>query len=141
MPKVRIIEMSVEQNGEFFYQKMGQFFASRRIRQELGNYAMSNEPDWRWFVAFKDDAVVGFLGTEPRKNTGFHISVLYVVEAERRQGIISSLLKAALEKADEKSCAVTITAKREFAPILEKYGFYPTSARGKNWIGMKRDKK
>lgn len=141
MPEIRIVEMSVEQNGDYFYQKMGQFFASRRIRQELGNYALSNEPNWRWFVAFKDDAVVGFLGTEPRKTGSFHIMVLYVVEAKRRQGIISSLLKAALEKADEKSIAVTITAKKEIAFSLEKYGFYPTSVRGKNWIGMKRDKK
>lgn len=141
MPEIRIVEMSVEQNGDYFYQKMGQFFASRRIRQELGNYAMSNEPDWHWFVAFKDDAVVGFLGTEPRKTASFHIIVLYVVEAERRKGIISSLLKAALEKADEKSCSVTITAKKEIAFALEKYGFHPTSVRGKNWVGMKRDKK
>lgn len=141
MQQVRIVEMSVIKNGEYFYQKMGPFFASRRLRQELGNYALSNEPDWIWFVAFKDEAVVGFLGTEPRKSGSFHITVLYVVEAERRQGIIRSLLKTALEKADENACSITITVKKELAYTLEKYGFYPISVRGKNWIGMKRDKK
>lgn len=125
-------------DADEFYKLMGPFFASRSVRKEFGGYPLSNEDEWNWIVAEKENKIIGFVAIEPMKKS-FHISSGYVIAEYRRKHIFKELMQHVITFAEENKSPITITARQELQPMLEGFNFIAGKKRGKEWIGMRRE--
>lgn len=131
--------LSAEDNSAIFWPLMGPVFASRSIRKDFDGYALSNEDNWLWLVALKDDELIGFMGIEPLKS-GFKINAMWVHNEYRRQGICSELIMRATKLADDTKMYLSITARAYMQGELEKQGFLVTGKKSQKWLNLRRDK-
>lgn len=126
---------TISSKNKDFYAKMGRFFASRQLRNELGGYAISNEDEYFWVVAEYRKEIIGFVGVEP-KTKGHDIQAFYVVEKYRKQGIMDNMMREVLRLC---SGLITVTVPKSMKSMLKKYSFVAAKEKGKNWINMRRE--
>jgi len=119
---------------------LGSLVTSRTIRKELG-IVISSDDNYTWWVAKWEGIVVGFGAVALRKEvaTLYHS---YVFENFRNRGIYSLMLKRRVEfiKTQKNIKKIVTTATKYSKPILEKFGFYETSKRGKYFNMILLDK-
>jgi ribosomal protein S18 acetylase RimI-like enzyme len=119
--------------NEFFWSKMGRFFASAKVRSDLGGYVTS-DTRFTWWLAFDDaNQVMGFCASR-RDKTGAQVYLTYdyVLPNLRGQGIYCALFQARLEAVLQDA-----NIKRLFAVcgkmslgMYEKHGFVTYGQRG-----------
>jgi len=92
-----IFDMITNENKEF-YQLIGPFLGRREIEKEIG-FQIYNKDGKVWFLAKKNDKVVGFCASEYRKNHSWFCSD-YVISKYRNNGIYSALFNLRLHNTD-----------------------------------------
>ena len=111
-----------------FWCKMGPFFASRQVRNELG-IAMSSDESYTWFVAFNGDEVVGFAAVEITGGTAV-LRHAYVNPANRANGIYAKMLEARMVSGKGRASLIKVTANVDSIEHLRGHGFTAVSTRG-----------
>lgn len=122
---------------DWFWTRMGRFFASPAIRKELG-LAMSDSPTHCWTIALESESqvVMGFAAiTHPSgiKKVS-HLVHAYTLPAFRGRGVYSALLKERIWVArdshfDTRTLRATCTSLSRGA--LERAGFGQVASRGR----------
>jgi len=110
---------------------LGSIVASRTIRKVLG-IAISSDDSYTWWIGKEKGEVVGFGAVSIGKAVAtLHHS--YVFESFRGNGVYKLLLKERIEFCKEQQNVekITATATEDSKPILEQFGFYEISKRGK----------
>jgi hypothetical protein len=113
-----MIVEKMTQLDEGFWALMGPFFASAKVKRDLG-VAMSSDENYKWILAFLKGQVVGFVTIVPGKDCE-HVKHLYSVDSDH--AVLTNLLKAATKTNPLK---LAIVAPEEL-PIWEAHGFSKT---------------
>lgn len=122
MGKIMKVEKMV-QTDEGFWFLMGPFFASAKVKRELG-IAMSSDESYTWFLALDKGEVLGFCAmTKERK--GSRLRHVYVVEEHRKRKVATQVVGVALTMSLK---PISLTVKADDVSFYEKMGF---SAAGK----------
>ena len=125
-------------NDQKFYAKMGHFFASRKIRKEIGGYPLNNEDDWIWMVATEKHRlnVAGFICIEPTKN-GLLMHDCFVESEYRGNGVFATLLEKVIYYAEFEKKDLYASVNEKMQQVFEKRGFDIVGKRGQ-WLTMGR---
>lgn len=102
--KNNIYKISSKEDGDLFWVKMGNFFASKKIRKEFNGYPLNDSDDHTWFVTLdRNENVTAFLGVSLEKihrNEGW-ITEMYTLPDYRQKGLAAKLLSTAIEYLQE----------------------------------------
>lgn len=113
------------QADKAFWEIMGPWFASAKLKRDLG-IAMSSDDSYLWFIAFSDRRLVGFCAVVPRKKSA-ELKHLYVLSEAQSMGVETQLLGMAIAST---ASALKATVRKDELPHYEKQGFKVTSNRG-----------
>jgi hypothetical protein len=138
---VGVIEQ-MTQSDEGFWNLMGPFFASAKVKRDLG-VAMSSDESYTWLLALTRGEVVGFCaivfiksGSFPFRGEGSDFRYFYALpEAPDKNKISKKLMTEALKLTKGRNLKAVILPEEK--PFWESYGFsevfcrgrYPTMAR------------
>lgn len=112
-----IIE-KMSQSDEGFWILMGPFFASAKVKRDLG-IAMSSDESYRWIIALEKGEMVGFVAIVPGKGCE-QVKHLYSTNSD--SAVLAKLLKAATKTKQRKLATVL----PEDLPLWEAHGFINT---------------
>jgi GNAT superfamily N-acetyltransferase len=84
-----------DEENEFFWSKMGRFFASPKVRASVGGF-MTSGPAFTWWVAFDDGGqVMGFCAAKrERGGEQVYLTYAYVLPEHRGKGVYTALFHA-----------------------------------------------
>lgn len=122
MARTKIKVEQFNQEDEGFWELMGRYFASAKVKRDLG-IAMNSDETYQWFLAFIGDRLAGFCALSPAK-TGTDLKHLYVVEGE---GVETQLLGCAIAAASK---PLRATVREDEFALYEKQGFKVVKRRG-----------
>jgi len=95
--KIHYAVMTSAGDGELFFCKLGRFFCSKKVTEEMGGYQVFDDPDRLWVVAFDGGTsgkAVGFCSFstgQARDKRIIDLCDSYVDPDWRRQGIYRNL--------------------------------------------------
>ncbi len=131
--------MTSEQDKDLFYSKLGRFFCSKKVTEEMGGYQVYDTPFHIWIVAFDGDTegkAVGFssFSIEKADKKIINYADSYVDPDYRKKGIYLALFKYREKEALKylpkggklKGIAMAISE-----PIFHKCGYEKRSQRGR----------
>jgi len=95
---MEIREFQHNEDDEFFWSKMGRFFASPKVRNAVGGF-MTSGPAFTWWVAFDDNNnVIGFCAAKSEKGgKQAYLTYAYTLPEHRGTGVYSALFSARME--------------------------------------------
>jgi predicted GNAT family acetyltransferase len=121
-----------DEGNEFFWSKMGRFFASPAVRNAVGGF-MTSGPQFTWWVAFDDEGqVLGFCAAKREKKTQIYLTYAYVLPEYRGQGVYTALFLARLQDVLLEGNVTRMYAVCNLASegIFLNYDFAPCGTRG-----------
>lgn len=137
MPKKKITYrlMCAEDGEKEFYSVMGKFFASMDIRREVG-YAISNDDNRLWVVAFEGEHVIGFASFGIDKKGCGHFYDAWIAEKHRHKGIYKIMTNYRMHWfVNHNISAIRIIVPPEGLEFYKKLGFTVETMRGKySWM-------
>jgi GNAT superfamily N-acetyltransferase len=105
-----------------FYKLMGPFLSRRDIVAELG-FALWDDDNKVWFIAFDGERVVGFAALRIEGQSGTLCSA-YVLPDYRRRGIYGRLITERIQYAGQQGMGtLKATATESSARALQEAGF------------------
>ena len=112
-----------------FWSMMGPFFASAKVRRELGG-AMSSDENYTWWVAIDDNSqVAGFVAVEIKDNKAvFHHG--YVAPDHRDNQVYRSLFLERLKYTKDRVIKIKVTVAQSNVDIFLENGFVETKRNG-----------
>lgn len=126
MARPRIKVEAFNQEDEGFWDLMGQYFASAKVKRDLG-IAMSSDESYQWFLAFSGDRLAGFCAMTPEK-VGSRLRHVYVLEEFRSNGVATQLIGVAISGSAK---PIILTVKSEDSSLYSRFEFKPNGkARG-----------
>jgi ribosomal protein S18 acetylase RimI-like enzyme len=125
---------SSNDQDKHFYSLMGEYFANRRLKKEVGEQ-LYNEDNSVWFIALERNKVVGFAAAFVRKGY-IHFDFTYTKPENRNKSIGSKLFKMRLDHFKNAELRVVVeTENAERLKKYQKYGFEVFTARGRfSWL-------
>jgi predicted N-acetyltransferase YhbS len=131
-----MIIQKINQNEEDFWKLMGPFFASAKVKRDLG-VAMSSDESYTWLLVMEKGQVAGFCaivpikaGSFPFTGAGSDFRYFYVPpESANRQRISDKLMKEALKTVKDQNLKAVILPDEK--PFWESFGFVEVFRRGK----------
>lgn len=127
-PKIEVDQYNQEDDG--FWDLMGRYFASAKVKRDLG-IAMSSDETYIWFLAFADNDLAGFCAIVPQKS-GTVLKHLYCISEVK--GIDTQLIGCAVAAASK---PIHATVKDEELPLYQKFEFKEVKRRGQ-YIEVRR---
>lgn len=135
--KIDYAVMSSEKDGERFYCKLGRFFCSKKVTDEMAGYQIIDDIHRLWIVAFKGKNAVGFCSFSTAMASEKKIINLcdsYVDHDFRRRGIYRQMFLFREQEAIQwlpsggklKGIAMAISE-----PIFVENGYIKKSQRGR----------
>lgn len=131
--------ISSQKRKGVFYEKMGEFFASKAVRKEIGGYPLNNEDHYLWMVgeSRQNSEIVGFICIEPSKK-GLLMHDCYVRPEYREQKVFASLLHKVIEYATKEKQPLNASVNETLQLVFEKRDFEMIAKRGQ-WLTMRRE--
>lgn len=129
--------MRSRDDEEKFFAKLGKYFASKTIRDEMGGYPMNDSPAHAWLVAIDKRTfhAIGFVSLEDKKD---HLVLhdFYVQEAHRGKGVMTTLLQKSDHFADGRKMIGKVP--RSCSALFEKQGFTVAGSQT-NWVTITKE--
>jgi len=141
--KLKESEMEVKkyrsmENKKKFFGLMGEFFASKEVRKELGGYPMNDDVNYVWFVLQKANGdVMGFLSMEDKKDKTI-IHDFYMIHKFRKKGFFRMILNEAIKYAEERKLPIEVKVLEDVVNIFKNRGFKEVNKKGK-WYTLKKE--
>jgi GNAT superfamily N-acetyltransferase len=137
MSEYRFMVRRSADGEEQFFAKMGRFFASTKIRNEMGGSALSDLPSSHW-LTFSDDSgrVVAFLLTDI---TDAHVRIKdgYVEPEHRGNKLLSRLVAHAVDIAKSNGYPVVARIRKSALKHFKPSRFTVISESG-DWINLEK---
>ena len=134
--KIRYVLMSSAKDGELFYCKLGRFFCSKRVTDEMGGYQVVDDESRIWVVAFDGDIAIGFcsFSTARAEKRIVDLCDSYVDPSYRKLGIYGEMFKLRDKQAEGwlpdggtiKGIAMQVSEK-----VFLANGYHKASQRGR----------
>lgn len=129
MKNIEIVKMSHADDKRLFFSYMGEFFASKKIRAELGD-CMSSDDSYTWWIAKNsDDEVMGFCAAEIKKI--ITLKHAYVLPEHRHLKLYNKLMSARMKYLKRQKKVMKVVASPDSVGVLSKRGFVKTGERGR----------
>lgn len=122
------------QEDEGFWGLMGRYFASAKVKRELG-VAMSSDETYSWFVAFKDGDLAGFCAMSPEKH-GSRLRHVYVLPEHRSNGIATQLVGVAIAGSPK---PIALTVRKSEAAFYSRFEFKPNGKTRGQYIDLVKE--
>jgi GNAT superfamily N-acetyltransferase len=129
--------MRSRDDEEKFFGKLGKYFASKAVRDEMGGYPMNDSPAHTWLVAIDKRTfhAIGFVSLEEKKDH-WVLHDFYVQEAHRGKGVMKTLLQKSLHFAGDRK--VSGKVPRSCSALFEKRGFAVADSHT-NWVTITKE--
>lgn len=122
---------------ELFFAKMGRFFASTKIRNEMGGSALSDLPSSVWLTfSDKSDRVIAFLLVE-MVDKHLRIKDGYVEPEHREKRLFSKLIDHAVSIAESNQQSIFARVRKQQKKHFTRHKFRQIAESG-NWITMEK---
>lgn len=133
---MEIKTMTSIKDGDQFYCKLGRFFCSASITEEMGGYQIVDDPHRIWIVAFNGNDAVGFcsFSLEFSPKGWIKLCDSFIDIDYRRQGIYAKLFETRdieCVKALSKGGKIKGIALRISEPVFIRNGYTKKSQRGR----------
>lgn len=109
----------VQGTEERLYQLVGPLVMNPAVLRANNNYPFKTSERYVWFIAMKNQTVVGFIPVEHRSSVSI-INNYYV--ANNNIEVLETLLAAAV-KAVDKECMLSAVVLQQHLPVFQKCGF------------------
>lgn len=92
-----IREFKHDDDNEYFWAKMGAFFASPKVRESVGGF-MTSGPAFTWWLALDNDKTAGFCAAKLEKGKAqVYLTYAYTVPAYRNTGVYTALFETRMK--------------------------------------------